>query len=172
MPLTTCRDCGAQVSTNGMRCPACGCLVPWLGTDLEALAPARKPATAGDKGCGIGCLVLIVFAIWIGVTGNRQSDALTPNVSVETVSWQRTPMGVNIQARITNANGVPVNVSLVPRVMLANDEKKDGWKDSEAYIEVPAKGSEDAPLHQNLEPRETLSVVEAAAMIYRVGKAP
>ena len=49
MAMTTCKECGKQVSTEAKACPHCG-----------AAAPAKKKA----KG-GIGKWLLIVFAIGV-----------------------------------------------------------------------------------------------------------
>ena len=51
MAMTTCKECGKQVSTEAKACPHCG-----------AAAPARKKA----KG-GIGKWLLVVFAIGVVV---------------------------------------------------------------------------------------------------------
>lgn len=49
MAMTTCKECGKQVSTEAKACPHCG-----------ATAPAKKKSTGG-----IGKWLLIVFAIGI-----------------------------------------------------------------------------------------------------------
>lgn len=65
MAMTTCKECGKQVSTEAKACPHCG-----------APAPAKKKA----KG-GIGKWLLIVFAIGVVAAILPKQDKATPVAS-------------------------------------------------------------------------------------------
>ena len=65
MAMTTCKECGKQVSTEAKACPHCG-----------AAAPARKKA----KG-GIGKWLLVVFAIGVVVAVLPKQDKAKASAS-------------------------------------------------------------------------------------------
>jgi uncharacterized paraquat-inducible protein A len=50
MALTTCKECGGQVSSEAAACPHCGYQL-------------KQQATSGSSKFGLGCLVLIGLAI-------------------------------------------------------------------------------------------------------------
>jgi len=74
MAMTTCKECGKQVSTEAKACPHCG-----------AVAPAKKKA----KG-GIGKWLLIVFAIGVVVAVLPKQDKAKASASAITSAPQRT----------------------------------------------------------------------------------
>jgi hypothetical protein len=56
MPLSTCADCGAQISSRAMRCPSCG--RPWAGA---IPTQTRRVAT----GCFlVGCLGILAIVAY------------------------------------------------------------------------------------------------------------
>ena len=74
MAITTCKECGKQVSTEAKACPHCG-----------AAAPAKKKA----KG-GIGKWLLIVFAIGVVAAVLPKKVFIPVAVTSPTISPVRT----------------------------------------------------------------------------------
>jgi hypothetical protein len=52
MALVPCRECKRDISTEAVACPHCG-----------AVRPTAKPDKSLEKGCGYGCLGIVVIAI-------------------------------------------------------------------------------------------------------------
>ena len=50
MALTTCRECGGQISSEAAACPHCG-------------NQLKQPASSGFTKLGLGCLVILGLAI-------------------------------------------------------------------------------------------------------------
>lgn len=65
--MTSCRECGASVSTEAKTCPHCGVVAP--GGTPEYEKPPPKEHSSVSKGFGHsfgvagGCLVMVVLAI-------------------------------------------------------------------------------------------------------------
>lgn len=71
MALTTCRECGGQVSTEATSCPHCGCPAP---VPTPAPAPKAAPTPASPKKYDIdfsnsawGCLGLVALILVVVV---------------------------------------------------------------------------------------------------------
>ena len=75
MAMTTCKECGKQVSTEAKACPHCG-----------AAAPAKKKA----KG-GIGKWLLIVFAIGLVAMILPKQDKTTSVASAPPKAQAKSP---------------------------------------------------------------------------------
>lgn len=75
MAMTTCKECGKQVSTEAKACPHCG-----------TSAPAKKKA----KG-GIGKWLLIVFAIGLVAMILPKQDKATPVASAPPKAQAKSP---------------------------------------------------------------------------------
>ena len=94
MALTTCRECGKQVSTDAKTCPHCG-----------TSAPAKKKA----KG-GIGKWLLIVFAIGLVAMVLPKKDKATtatvkPPVQAAPVAAKKPEKVLPAECKVTKKDG-------------------------------------------------------------------
>ena len=82
MALITCPECKKRISDSTDSCPKCGYkLTP------EIIAEIRKKELQAQKGCGIGCLSIIVIIITLYSFGSNSSR----NDSLDTFSQTRIP---------------------------------------------------------------------------------
>jgi len=94
MALTTCRECGKQVSTDAKTCPHCG-----------TSAPAKKKA----KG-GIGKWLLIIFAIGLvanvlSTKDNATTATAKPPVQAAPVAAKKPEKVLPAECKITKKDG-------------------------------------------------------------------
>ena len=70
MAMITCPDCKRQISENADSCPKCG-----YQLTTEKIAEIKKKQQRVKKGCGIGCLSVIVIFVILGIIGSFSSDS-------------------------------------------------------------------------------------------------
>ena len=69
MAMITCPECKKKISETADSCPNCGYqLTP------EKIAETKKKERQVQKGCGIGCLSVIVFFVVLYMIGSFSSD--------------------------------------------------------------------------------------------------
>lgn len=84
MALITCPECKNQISETAENCPKCGYKIT-----PEKVAEIKQQSKKFNKGCGIGCLIIIAI-IAIGVLINLLSSSDTQkstNQIVENSQW-------------------------------------------------------------------------------------
>lgn len=77
MALTTCKDCGGQVSTNAAACPHCG-------APVKSHQVQQAPINTSGKHAGIGTLIIALFVIGLAVyfaAGGDDNNAASPSTS-------------------------------------------------------------------------------------------
>lgn len=90
MSLITCPECNKQISEAADSCPKCGYhLSPEKVAEIKE--NAKKEAQKLKKGCGIGCLVIILIGVFAGLidyySSNGSSSTSSPSETVQSSSW-------------------------------------------------------------------------------------
>lgn len=84
MALIACPECKKKISDITDSCPHCGYkLTP------EKVAEIKKTEQQVQKGCGIGCLAIVIVLAFIYMIGSSSSDSPTTRTSTPSISSGR-----------------------------------------------------------------------------------
>lgn len=88
MALTSCRECGRQVSDQAEACPHCGIRSPGGGARPSPQPGSRFPEKKRQPGCLSVIGIIVVLGIIIAMLGSGSNNSSGPKTSGDTNSQQ------------------------------------------------------------------------------------